>query len=204
MSEHGSKDQGTKGFFDAAGEIAKILETYGKDEQQRILRLVVEGLSLRDPVAKSQATPEAPTDASGAGGAAQPQAADIKSFVAQKKPKSDQQFATIVAYFYRFVAPEDSRKDAITTDDLQTAGRQARGFAFKTPSATLNNAVKAGYLDKAGRGKYKINAVGENLVAMTLPGAKENGAEAPVRRNKRRGKTVKPGNRKRTRASKKR
>jgi hypothetical protein len=35
---------------------------------------------------------------------------------------------------------------------------------------TLTNAKNAGYLDSAGHGAYKINTVGENLVAVTLPG----------------------------------
>ena len=31
---------------------------------------------------------------------------DIRQFTAAKAPKSDQQFAVVVAYFYRFEAPE--------------------------------------------------------------------------------------------------
>jgi len=39
------------------------------------------------------------------------------------------------------------------------------------PTSTLNNALRSGYLDKGSkRGTFRINAVGENLVAMTLPG----------------------------------
>jgi hypothetical protein len=34
----------------------------------------------------------------------------------------------------------------------------------------LNNAKNQGYLNPAARGEYAINTVGENLVAMTLPG----------------------------------
>ena len=33
-----------------------------------------------------------------------------------------------------------------------------------------NNAKGAGYLDCTSRGEFTINSVGENLVAMTLPG----------------------------------
>lgn len=204
MSEHGSKDQSTKGIFDAAGEIAKILESHSKDDQQRILRLVVEGLALRDPLPRSQEAQERGAEPGGQPSAAQVPAADIKTFVNQKKPKSDQQFVTVVAYFHRFVVAEDLRKDAITSEDLQTAGRQARGAGFKTPSATLNNAVNAGYLDKAGRGKYKINAVGESLVAMTLPGGNEGGSEASPRRAAHRRKNTKGGNKTRKRSSNKR
>jgi hypothetical protein len=38
------------------------------------------------------------------------------------------------------------------------------------PNKTLNNAKGLGYLDSPERGQFTINTVGENLVAMTLPG----------------------------------
>jgi hypothetical protein len=41
---------------------------------------------------------------------------------------------------------------------------------LKFPAQTLINAHGAGLLDTAERGAYAINSVGENLVAMTLPG----------------------------------
>jgi hypothetical protein len=53
---------------------------------------------------------------------------------------------------------------------LNDASRKARGYAFREASDTLNNAMKAGYFDRAAHGQFKLNAVGENLVAMTLPG----------------------------------
>src|SRR5690242_8203993 len=37
--------------------------------------------------------------------------ADIRSFTAMKSPKSDQQFAAVVAYFYQFEAKPADRKD---------------------------------------------------------------------------------------------
>ncbi|WP_425905918.1 hypothetical protein [Nitrobacter sp. TKz-YC02] len=59
---------------------------------------------------------------------------------------------------------------------------------------TLTNAKNAGYLDSAGSGKFKLSSVGENLVAITLPGdgaigaSKGNGLtknpkKKPVRKN---------------------
>jgi hypothetical protein len=92
----------------------------------------------------------------------------------EKKPKNDVQFASVAAYFYRFVAPETDRQDTIIAKDLDNAGRQARGYGFKKPLQTLSNARKLGYFDSAGRGEFKLNAVGENLVAMALPGTRAN------------------------------
>lgn len=93
---------------------------------------------------------------------------DIRTFTATKKPTSDRQFAAVAAYYYRFLAPEAERKDSIGPEDLQKAARDAD---YRRPHRmTLNNAKSAGLLDPAGeRGKYKINTVGENLVAVSLP-----------------------------------
>src|SRR5712672_1821158 len=96
---------------------------------------------------------------------------DIKTFINEKNPKSDVQFAAVAAYFYRFESSLGERKEVILPRDLDEAGRQARGYSFKNARATLNNAVMLGYFDRAGDGQFKLNAVGENLVAMTLPGA---------------------------------
>jgi len=49
----------------------------------------------------------------------------------------------------------------------------------------LNNAVALGYLDRAGRGEFKLNAVGENLVAMTLPGSGADANGGKPRRSRR-------------------
>ncbi len=96
---------------------------------------------------------------------------DIKTFIATKKPNKDVQFAAAVAYYYRFEAAPAERKDAIDKDDLQEATRKAGRERFGNPLATLNNAHKLGLLDRgAEKGTFTINSVGENLVAMTLPG----------------------------------
>jgi hypothetical protein len=96
--------------------------------------------------------------------------ADIKSFVDSKRPKSDVQFAAVVAYYYRFEAPVESRKDSVDAQALQEAARLAGRRRPPKPLATLNNAKNLGYLDSSERGQFRINSVGENLVAMTLPG----------------------------------
>ncbi|MCU1248851.1 MAG: hypothetical protein JWQ49_1880 [Edaphobacter sp.] len=106
---------------------------------------------------------------------------DIKSFLAAKQPKNDTQFAAVVAYYYRFEAPE--KKDAITTDDLLEACRLAVYKRPPAPGQTLRNAVNAGLLDKKERGSFSINSVGENLVAVTLPSDGASG-DTQVRRRR--------------------
>lgn len=156
--------------FDAAKVIVETLKGLDKQQQARAIKFACEALEMQPP---------APGAASHGGSAPLPPATisaatatDIKQFTASKAPKSDQQFAAVVAYFHRFVAPEAERKDAINAEDLKDA---ARKVGRKRPHrVTLNNAKNAGYLDAAERGSFKINTVGENLVAVTLPG---NGGE---------------------------
>ena len=112
-------------------------------------------------------------------------ARDIKFFVDEKKPKSDIQFAAVVAYFYSFEAPQTNRKETITADELQEAARLAGWKRFDRPAVPLNNAINQGYLDRAGRGEFWLNAVGENLVAMALPGTGGDATSNTTRRPRR-------------------
>jgi hypothetical protein len=102
----------------------------------------------------------------------------MKTFVATKAPKSDVQFAATVAYYYRFEAPAASRRETIDGDTLQEAARLAGRSRLGNPRATLSNAKTLGYLDGNAPGEFSINSVGENLVAMTLPGTPEGGGKA--------------------------
>jgi len=186
----------SKSDFMAAEEIKAILHGRDKTEQERILRWVSEsiGVTAGATIASSAAVLPSQT-------AKQPaplgpaHRKDIKSFVAEKAPKNDVQFAAVAAYFYQFEASEAERKDVIGAEDLQTAARQARGYGFTKPLATLNNAVALGYFDRAGRGEFKLNAVGENLVAMTLPSGDSTGGASQGKR-RRRTRVRKKGNKK--------
>ncbi|MGA2500388.1 MAG: hypothetical protein ABSH20_21810 [Tepidisphaeraceae bacterium] len=170
MSQQAEQTQTITNEFDAAKVIVDTLKGLDKQQQVRAIKFACESLEMQAPMLGS--SPH------GAGPSTQPAPAsahlptDIKQFTASKAPKSDQQFAAVVAYFHRFIAPEAERKDAITSKDLEDA---ARKVGCKRPHrVTLNNAKNAGYLDAAERGCFKINTVGENLVAVTLPG---NGSE---------------------------
>ena len=160
--------------FDAVRDVVKALANFKSDDQQRILRWAAEklGLNLAQQIRVMPSgnadlplghMPEVQTQ-----GRSSP--VDIKSFVDSKKPKNDRQFATVVAYYHRFEAPEADRKDAINKDDLVDACRKANYDRLPVPIQTLHNTVNAGLLDKAGKGLFSISSVGENLVAITLPG----------------------------------
>jgi hypothetical protein len=166
--------------FDAAKSIADTLRPFERDKQEQILRWVAESLGLptthHQRVAAGSPVDTKPVHTAVASGLASTPLGnyDIRSFVAEKQPKSDNQFAAVVAYFYRFIAPEYERRDRITADVLQDATRKAGRDRLPRPDATLNNATVQGYLDRAGRGEFAINTVGENLVAMALPGTDTN------------------------------
>jgi len=125
------------------------------------------------PVRSFSAAPDPASDAVSTGGPAP----DIQSFVKAKNPRSDVQFAATVAYYYQFVAPESERKTSISEGDLVDACRKAGRERPQKPYFTLNNAFHAGLLDRPDKGSFSLNAVGENLVALTLPGTRK-GEEA--------------------------
>ena len=124
--------------------------------------------NLQRPNPAAPHPPSTPTPGAGTG-------VDIKTFVTAKAPKSDSQFATTVAYYYRFEAPVAQKRDSITSDMLQEAARLTGRNRFPKPIVTLNNAKKSGYLDSGARGEFSVNSVGENLVAMTLPSGPDAG-----------------------------
>ena len=167
--------------FDAAKAVADQLKGMVKERQQRILRWVTESLGLDLGIGAAAERRGGGTGAVVGGGTSahgeahrlhrEQRSPDIKSFVDSKRPKSDVQFAAVVAYFYRFEATAEIRKDFIDAQALQEAARLTGRRRPPKPLATLNNTKNLGYLDSSERGQFRINSVGENLVAMTLPGS---------------------------------
>ena len=118
--------------FDAAKAVAEQLKDMEKERQQRVLRWVAESLNLDFGIASvtGRRTEEPTTSRSSTSSQEDAQLphrrlADIKSFVDLKRPKSDVQFATVVAYYYRFEASVENRRESIDADTLQEAARLA-------------------------------------------------------------------------------
>ncbi|HKX08711.1 MAG TPA: hypothetical protein VJN67_10980 [Stellaceae bacterium] len=165
-------DANAKSPLDAAQKIVAELAGMTTEHQSLALKFATETLGLQmaalaptttPAVHTPQQTPLPPT--AGAG-----HSTDIRSFTALKAPKSDQQFATVVAYFYQLEAKPDNRKEFVDADIMREAARLAGWPQVQRWRMTLTNAKNAGYLDAAGSGKFKLSSVGENLVAITLPG----------------------------------
>lgn len=204
MSKNASTTSATKpDDLKAVKIIRDALSGFQDDDRERIIRWVREslGLSTVTPVAGTTGEPthkqtvtSHPTPAPATPAApAPPSAKNIATFVNEKNPQTDIQLATTVAYYYRFEAPPNDRKDEIDApllrDALRLAGRPGK---LTKPLMTLNNAHAKGLLDRGSeRGKFAINAVGENLVGMTLPGATAQPARVRGRRAKPRKKATK-------------
>jgi len=172
--------------LEAVRTVVEAVQGFTDEEQQRIFRWAVEKLGLKPPFTVTQPlAPQLTAAQEGLHEAAPPSAAggqDIKSFVAAKQPRSDVQYAATVAYYHQFEAPQAEKKKCIGKDDLQEAARKTGRERFKSPDQTLRNAHALGLLDKGDEaGTFCINTVGENLVAMTLPG---NGTLQPKRAKK--------------------
>ena len=167
-----------KDDFDVLRNIVDQLKELGSDDQRRIIKWACEKLGIDSPSGPSSAAPHSTHTPAAA--TVHPHApatsANIKSFVDEKNPLSDMHFATVVAYFHRFMAPE--KKEIIGAEDLQEATRLAGRSRLQNPGQTLLNALASGLLDKVGRGQYRVNTVGENLVALVLPG---DGKAAPAK-----------------------
>jgi hypothetical protein len=148
--------------------VVEALEGFPAEDQERIIRWAREkvGLAIVSPILPVAPpvpvlNPVVPPAGS----------KDLKTFIAEKKPKNDVQFAATVAYYYRFEAPPTLRKHEINGDDLQEGCRLVGRERFTRPGQTLRNAHTLGLLDKGSQsGSFTVNSVGENLVAVALTG----------------------------------
>lgn len=164
--------------LEAVRVLVSTLQAFDEKDQERIIRWACEKLGLKAQVPFG-ATSQPPASSSHSPAFVNfppseiqhgTRNLDIKTFIQEKNPPNDVQFAATVAYYHRFEAPENERKDAIVGSDLQEACRKASRKRLSDPGSTLRNAHKLGLLDKGSeQGNYSINSVGENLVAMTLP-----------------------------------
>lgn len=113
-----------------------------------------------------------------------PDVTHIKQLKELKKPRSANEMAALVAYFLGEMVPANERRRSVNAKDIET---QFKIAGFPLPDhvqMTLPNAKAAGYFDAAGEGDYRLNAVGHNLVAHSMP----RGAAAGTSKSKRQGR----------------
>ena len=156
----------------AMASILRSLEGLDGESIQRVLDYVLGRLSIARP--PRSAFPSAASVHSTVDNAAEGRQVSIRDLKDQKQPESSNQMAALVAYYLSELAPQNERKDSISTADLERYFKQA---GFKLPSAlynTLPNAASSGYFDLTGRGAYRLNPVGYNLVVHGLPRNEQN------------------------------
>jgi hypothetical protein len=178
-----------KDDFAAVRSITETLIGFDPKDQERIIRWAREKLGLAVAPDTTSIVWAAGSPAGSSPSVATTSEKDLKTFVGEKKPKNDVQFAATVAYYYRLVAPPDQRKNEITSTDLQEGCRLVGRARFTVPGQTLRNAHTLGLLNRGSEsGSYSINSVGENLVDVTLPG---DGAGIPRTKTKKKKKKKK-------------
>jgi len=180
--------------FEAIRTIVAVLDPLDDHERSRVLEYVLKRLqmaTLRAP-ATAQTAPQFPPTSS-----ATRAVTDIRSLKEEKRPRSANEMAALVAYYLSEIAPQGERSDTVNAETLRRYFKMA---AFRLPSQlryTLGNAAAAGYLENAGRGEYRLNPVGYNLVVHGLPRNGEGSAEsaASLRRTRKKKASRKRANR---------
>lgn len=167
----------------AIKEVLAALEPLDAGIRANVLDYVLKRLGIPAPAQGSSDSASAglapPPPAQPPGGAVH-----IKAFKEQKKPRSANEMAALVAYYLANVAPAAERKQTVSARDMETQFKIA-GFPLpKAIRVTLQNARTAGYFDSAGEGEYRLNAVGHNLVVHNLPRGDGSKVSAPKRRRK--------------------
>jgi hypothetical protein len=153
--------------LEAVRRITEILSNFSENEIERIIRWSLEKIGITTKPSKK---PDSNSNNASDDSQLSNPKKSIKEFYNEKKPGNDVRFAVMVAYYYKFEAPETEKKDEINSEILQEATRYVNRERLKKPIDTLNNSAKQGYINKgSNRGYYVINTVGENLVAMTMP-----------------------------------
>src|SRR5260370_16484615 len=97
--------------FEAVRLVVAALEGFDSTAQERILRWAREKVGLAGSPSTPVSSPVIkPLTHDVPGSLQTPTTRDLKTFVSEKNPASDVQFAATVAYFYRFEAPPQERK----------------------------------------------------------------------------------------------
>jgi hypothetical protein len=162
--------------FDAVKSLVGALENFSDEERKRIIRWACEKLGTKyeekSTLVSNVIAPVIPEKQESF--LQNPnKTVDIRSLRTEKSPKSGIQMAVLVAYYLKEYAPLNEKQDYVTDDDITKYFTQA---SFPLPRGkarfTLTNAKNAGYLEAIGNGQYKLNPVGFNLAAYSMPETK--------------------------------
>jgi hypothetical protein len=151
--------------------VIDALEPLDDDARSRVLDYTLRRLGMREiSGASSLAGPPHERSSQAEPLSSRPrEIADIRSLRNEKEPSSAIEMAALVAYYLAEAAPSDERRDEVTTADIEKYFKQANYRLPARLGMTLPNAAAAGYFDRVGRGEFRLNPVGFNLVTQSLP-----------------------------------
>jgi hypothetical protein len=160
----------------ALTNIIKAIEPLDKEERIRVLNSISQLIGASKSPEKNnleesnQLQTENSLEPMSGDGLVNKPCIDIRTLTQTKSPKTSMHMAAVVAYYLQEIAPQNECTDTIGKEEIIKYFKQA---SFKLPKGdpmnTLHNTKNAGYLDPAGNGRFKLNPVGYNLVAHSLP-----------------------------------
>jgi hypothetical protein len=173
----------------AISSIIALLKPLDPNERSRVLEYVLKRLEMATvsmsavgAISAVESVPGLSSDAS------RFRTKDIRSFTAEKQPRSITEMVAVLAYYLAELAPDTERSHTINTDAVKRYFKMA-GFPLPTVlRSAVTNAAAAGYLENVGKGEYRLNPVGYNLVVHGLPKGGTAPAAAPKPRLKRKPK----------------
>lgn len=146
--------------------IVAALTPLDAEARGRVLGYVFQRLGLRASVSTTSGTVSPAPDT---GADRRVTSTDIRSLKQEKEPQTAIEMAALVAYYLSEVANPPERKDTVDADDLKKYFKQAQFPLPQKLHMTLVHTKNAGYVDSVGGGGYRLNPVGYNLVAYSLP-----------------------------------
>lgn len=163
------------------------LSPLGPEEQRRILIWLIDKLKLSGSISLGANAAGMPPPQHQPGVAAPPigpgSGVTPKQFMAEKKPKTDAERITCLAYFltHHRQTPQFKTKELTNLNK-----KEAAGSPFSNPAVAVSNATRDQYLAPAGGGKKQITVRGEAVVEALPDRAKVDAAlqEHPARRRR--------------------
>jgi len=161
----------------AIGSILSAIKDLNEAERSRVLSYVLTRLEIRGleaPDLRSESSVEKPQLKPVAEKRTQlerspSRAKDIRTLAEEKKPRSANEMAALVAYYLQYEADASEKKETIAKADVDKYFHLAKFRKPKDATFTLVNSRNAGYLDSRERGTYSLNPVGYNLVVHKMP-----------------------------------
>ena len=106
---------------------------------------------------------------------------DLRTFYHEKQPTTDAQATAVIAFYLTELAPEGERSESFDAPTVIKHFKLFRPLPSREHDA-LSVARRYGYIDQLERGRYKLTAIGYNLVAHELPAKERVTSSASPRR----------------------